>query len=389
MPGDQATRTLILILAVSGFASSFGMRIADPLVAEIARDLATDPRTIALMATAFALPYAFIQPVLGPVSDAVGKERIIKVCLAILAVAIAGSALARDPGTLLALRILAGVSAGGIIPASLALIGDRVALEGRHLAISRFLVAIILGQLSGASVSGLIAQLVSWRGVFVLAGGVTAAALVLFLRSAPPAPPPSRFSPKLALERYRAILANPRARALFAFVFVEGIAVFGIFPYVAPILEGRQAGGPFEAGLAISSFAVGGLVYSAMVAFLLRFLGLRWMLAVGGACAALALLVLGLPLPWWVYGAAMAVLGTGFYMMHNSFQTQVTEVMPSARASAVALHAFSYFGGQSLGPVLVGLGLVAIGQPATLVLCALAALAVGLTAAAVLSRPSP
>ena len=46
---------------------------------------------------------------------------------------------------------------------------------------------------------------------------------------------------------------------------------------------------------------------------------------------------------------AMVVLGLGFYMLHNSFQTQVTEIAPTARASAVALHAFSFFVGQALG----------------------------------------
>ncbi len=36
-------------------------------------------------------------------------------------------------------------------------------------------------------------------------------------------------------------------------------------------------------------------------------------------------------------------------MLHNSFQTQVTEVAPQARGSAVALHAFSFFSGQQSG----------------------------------------
>ncbi len=67
---------MILILAVSGFASTSAGRSVEPLVGVIARDLASDPRTVALLATAFALPYAFIQPILGPIADALGKERI-------------------------------------------------------------------------------------------------------------------------------------------------------------------------------------------------------------------------------------------------------------------------------------------------------------------------
>ena len=52
----------------------------------------------------------------------------------------------------------------------------------------------------------------------------------------------------------------------------------------------------------------------------------------------------------------MLGMGLGFYMLHNTFQAQVTEVAPKARASAVALHAFSFFCGQALGVVLMGVG---------------------------------
>jgi putative Mn2+ efflux pump MntP len=55
-----------------------------------------------------------------------------------------------------------------------------------------------------------------------------------------------------------------------------------------------------------------------------------------------------------LFVAAGLLLGLGFYMVHNSIQTRVTEVAPEARGSAVALHAFHFYVGQSLGPVAVG-----------------------------------
>ena len=66
-----------------------------------------------------------------------------------------------------------------------------------------------------------------------------------------------------ALRRYRAILANPRARVLFAAVFVEAIAVFGVFPHLAPMIEARGEGGPREAGLALAGFAAAGCLLGA------------------------------------------------------------------------------------------------------------------------------
>lgn len=381
----SSVQRLILILAVSGFASTAAGRSVEPLIGVIARDLNSDPRTVALLATAFALPYAFIQPVLGPIGDTLGKERIVPICLGVLAVAMAASALTTSLDLLFAFRVLAGMAAGGIIPLSLAMIGDRVAMAGRQVAISRFLAAVILGQLAGATVSGFLADWIGWRGIFGLAAALTAAAAVAAFLSFEKRPrSQAGFSFSEAIARYRRVIANPRARFLFAFVFVDGIAFFGMFPYIAPALEARGEGGPFEAGLVLAGFSVGGLVYAGLVAWMLRVLGLGRMLVTGGGLAGLSLLGMSLGHGWPFEAAMMAILGVGFFMLHNSYQTQATEVVPDARASTIALHAFSFFVGQAIGVVLFGAGIGAFGWTATIMVAALVALALGLASASVL-----
>jgi predicted MFS family arabinose efflux permease len=385
----MSPRNLILILATSGFAGTFSSRAVEPMVGVIARDLQSSPQTIALLSAAFALPYAFIQPILGPVGDALGKERVMKVALALLFLALACSAFAPDATTLFLLRIVAGTAAGGAVPLSIALIGDRVEMAHRQVALSRYLVAIIVGQLAGSSFAGLLAELIGWRGVFGLSTAMMAVALAATVIGFRGAVPGGRFDLGNAIRRYREILSNPRAVSLYVFVFVEAIAIFGIFPYVAPLLEERGGGGATEAGFAIGGFAIGGLVYSALVTWMLRTLGIRRILVGGGLCAAAALVVLGLGGDWKVDAAALLLMGLGFYMLHNTFQAQVTEVAPHARASAVALHAFSFFGGQALGVVVMGVGLRGIGLTAATGVAAAVILVVGLTASVVLTRPAP
>jgi predicted MFS family arabinose efflux permease len=380
-------RSFIWILASSGFASTFSGRAVEPMVGIIARDLATPVETAALLAAAFALPYAFIQPILGPVGDALGKERVMKVCLALLVLALFGSTLAPDITTLFALRIVAGAAAGGVIPLALALVGDRVEMARRQVAISRLLIAVITGQLVGSSLAWILAAFIGWRGVFVISAVMMVVAFVATLTGFRNAPRGAAFDLGTALRRYGEILRNPRARLLFGFVFVEAIAVFSIFPYLAPLLEERGQGGSAEAGLALAGFAIGGLVYSALVRWMLATLGLRLMLVAGGIISAAAFLAFGLAGSWQMDTLAMLALGTGFYMLHNSFQTQVTELAPQARASAVALHAFSFFCGQALGVVVFGFGLRAIGLLPSMAISAVAILLVGLAAAATLTRP--
>jgi predicted MFS family arabinose efflux permease len=384
----MSSRNLILILATSGFASSFSGRAVEPMVGVIARDLSSTPQTIALLSAAFALPYAFIQPVLGPVGDALGKERVMKVALAVLFLALACSIFAPDAATLFTLRIIAGAAAGGSIPLSLALIGDRVAMAQRQVALSRYMVAVIIGQLTGSSLAGLLAEWIGWRGVFTLSTIMIALALTATLIGFKGALPGGQFDLRSALLRYRDILSNPRALTLFSLVFVEAVAIFGIFPYVAPLLEERGGGGATEAGFALGGFAIGGLVYSALVAWMLKRLGIGRILVGGGFSAGAALVLLGLGGDWKLDAAAMLFLGLGFYMLHNTFQAQVTEVAPGARASAVALHAFSFFCGQALGVVLMGFGLRNSGLTGATSIAALIILGVGLAASFLLTRPA-
>ncbi len=116
LTAEFSTTRLIAILAVAGFASTFAGRSIEPLVGVLARDLRSDPHTVALLSTAFALPYALIQPILGPVGDALGKERVMAACLAVLTLALAACALTSDLDTLFGLRMVAGGSAGGVVP---------------------------------------------------------------------------------------------------------------------------------------------------------------------------------------------------------------------------------------------------------------------------------
>jgi len=346
---------LILLLGLAGFASAFSLRTTDPMLTIIAADLDVTVRQAALLASAYTLPYALMQVVLGPVGDAIGKSRLVRLALAVLTVGLALSAIAPSYATVMAGRILAGAFAGGIIPASMALIGDRVAYEERQIAISRFLLAVILGQMSGSVVAGMMAEAFGWRAVFGLAAGLTAlicAAALIGLRGEVEARSP--LSVADAKRRYATVLSNPASLFVFATVAGEGLLIFGIFPFVAPVLMSHGAAGAFEAGLTIAAFAIGGVLYSAVVRRLIASLGQWGMMKGGGLLAGLSYLVIAFPVPWPVVSMAFLVAGFGFYMLHNTMQTQATELAPTARGSALALFASSFFIGQGIGPVLYG-----------------------------------
>jgi predicted MFS family arabinose efflux permease len=377
-------RRLILLLGVSGFAGAFGGRVLDPFVTTLADEFDAPVQEAALLASAYALPFALIQPILGPVGDAVGKRRIIQVGLCCLTLFCLLAPLAPSLGVLLALRALAGMAAGGIMPLTLAAVGDAVPIEGRQVALSRLLVFSIVGQIAGGAVAGALGGVIGWRGVMLLCAGLSAAAAFVMLAvplSRVPEPR-ARFDAARAIRRYRGILSLPQARLLYGAVAVEGMLVFGTFPYFAPMLEARGLGSSLgataEAGMTVAAFGLGGVVYAMVARRLLARLGQGRMVVLGAGLAALALVAFGLAPAVAVFILAGLALGTGFYMIHNSIQTRVTELAPEARGSAVALHAFHFFIGQALGPVVMGVAMAGIGVAPALALAAVAILALGL-----------
>jgi predicted MFS family arabinose efflux permease len=368
MPSSpDATTRLILVLGLGAGASSLAGRALDPLMGVLSLEFGVAAATAALLGTAYALPYALVQPVLGPIGDAIGKQRVIRACLLLLAIALAACAAAPDIVTLGVLRVLSGAASGGIFPLAIAVIGDRVPIEKRQVALSRLLVAGLTGWVGGGALAAALGPLIGWRGVMLVCAAASVAAL-LVLRERDAVPAGGRPNLAEALARYRAILGNPAARVLYAAVFVEGSLVFGVFPFLAPLFTQRGHDGAAEAGLALTAFGLGGFAFGALAPAMLRGFGQSRMMMLGGCFSATALTVVALSPFAWLAIAAVTLLGLGFYMVHSSIQTRVTEVAPGSRGSAVALHAFHFFLGQSLGPVLMGVGWSVLGPvPALLV----------------------
>ena len=385
---QRSVNRLLNIVGVVTFATSLFTRSVDPVIPQIATALVVDTKTAALLSTAFALPYAVLQPLLGPLADVIGKARMMTLCLVLLTVASLASALAESFPVLLSLRMFSGIVSGGIFPAAMAFAADLAPIERRQVAISRILFAGMSGNLLGASAAGIVADLIGWRGVFVVVGALGALAFVAAVagfRGSPVQVP--RIPLKAVPASYRVILANPNAKVCFGAVFLEGIFIFGVFPYVALLLLAGGEARASIAGLVIAGFSIGGVVYTMLVGRLLGMVGQRRIMIGGAIVAAFALSVVALDLRWPMALVAFAMLGLGFYLLHGSIQVFMTELAPEARGASASLHSSSFFLGQAIGPIFYGLGFAWIGEDATLIVSAIAVVLIGFGSVRLLRAP--
>jgi YNFM family putative membrane transporter len=365
--------SLILVLGACGFASTFTMRLLDPLVPTLAAEFGRSIAQVATVATAFSFAYAVGQPFLGPIADSLGKLRTIATCLGALALLSLAVTFAGSFEVLTVVRMVAGIAAGGIIPVAMAAIGDRAPMAERQVMLGRFLVLMIVGQMVGAACSGLVAEHLGWRYVFLMAGAIAGIAGLLVVLVLKPRPDARRapLSFAGALANYAAVFANPRSKLLYGLVIVEGSLIFGMPPYIAAILQERAGVGPSQAGLVIAGTGLGGIVYGVLTRILVERLGPTRMTTLGGIVMGLAFALFSLPfLPWWSAVAIFTLNGFGFFLMHGTFQAQATELAPTARGSAVALFACALFCGHALGPVLMGAALHLFGTSGAILLFA-------------------
>lgn len=362
----------LVVVSFIAFSTSLFMRAIDPVVPQISGEFGIPAADVALLATAFALPFAIVQPLFGPVGDFFGKTKLMLIAMVVLVATTLIGAFAPNFTWLLISRIVAGAAAGGIFPAGLAFVSDSVAVERRQIALGRYVAAALAGNLTGAWAGGIVGDFSDWRGVLFAATvcGVIAFFLGLWgFRNVKHDRGP-RFDLAFAAKSYRAVFSNPRAKFCYLGVLLEGIAIFGLFPFVAILLHESGEFRATIAGFVIAGFAVGGAVFGLFVPQMLKAFGTRGLMIWGGVLCAAMLCVATLRLHWQYEFVTFFFMGIGFYMMHNCFQLAASEIAPTARGSAIALHSSFFFIGHAIGPVFYYWGLAHAGIAATLIAAA-------------------
>src|SRR6185369_2322325 len=151
--------SVLNLMAFMVFAQSLFMRSVDPVIPQIALNLSVETTTAALLSTAFTLPYALVQPVLGALADVFSKARLVAICMVTGGLTAIACGFVNDFDTLMVLRVLAGMTSGGTFPIIFALVGDRVPVSERQVAFGKLLFAAMTGNLLGASGAGVIGDL--------------------------------------------------------------------------------------------------------------------------------------------------------------------------------------------------------------------------------------
>lgn len=372
----------VVLLSMASFCAMATLRVVDPLLPEVASEFATTPGNASIIATTYALAYGLFQIAYGPLGDRFGKFLVITAATAAVTLAVAATALSSTLLALACLRFIAGAATAAIIPLALAYIGDITTYDQRQPVLARFMTGTVLGLLFGQVAGGIIMEIAGWRSVFLVLGGgfaLITALLACELRSSRVQRPdrPHSARPGRLLTQYFGIIRERHPRRVLAAVFLEGFLVYGGLTYLGAYLRTDYGLGYGTIGLLLAGFGVGGLLYTVISRPVIRHLGENGMVRTGGMSVLAGFGLMAFLPGWQLAAVANFLIGFGFFLFHNTLQTNATQMAPDARGSAVSLFAFSLFMGQGAGVALLGLFVDRIGYFLVFLFCGIGMLLLG------------
>ena len=354
----NSPKSTLRLIGLAAFSSLAAMRICDAMLIALGQEFHVTTGDASKVISAFAVAYGVLQLFYGPLGDRIGKVRVI--CLATFACAFFSLVTALSPtlNLLIFARAALGAAAAGIIPLSIAWVGDKVAYEKRQETLAGLMGATLSGMMVGQWFGGYAAQHLGWRAAFMaLAAIFLLAAVVLYRNTAGERSEyASQASSSTSLATYfrnsLRLLGMRRVRWVLGVTALEGALAYGSLAFIPSRLVENFGFSLSNAGAVMILFGVGGLLYSQLARRWLVLLGERGLARLGGLLFAVCLMVLAWARQPWLAAGSCFFAGLGLYMLHNTLQTQATQMAPESRGSAVTLFACSLFLGQSCGILL-------------------------------------
>ena len=160
-------RAIATVAIVGGtFMSVLGSTVLNVPIGAIARDLHVSIADAALLITTQAVTFAAFLPLADWIGNRFGRRNVYCAVLAGYSVAGVVGAVAPNLGVLIAVRIVQGLCAAGIVPLVMTLLSELYEPHERPLALSAWAMANSAGQAFGPPLGGLLTTYFGWRSIF-------------------------------------------------------------------------------------------------------------------------------------------------------------------------------------------------------------------------------
>lgn len=259
---------ITLTLAALGMLGPFTINTVFPAFSQIGEEFGASDVVLQQLISVYLASFAVMSVFHGPLSDALGRKKVMLAGLAIYILAMFGAVFASGMGMLIALRVLQGMSAGAATIVSRVVIRDLFAGAEAQRLMAQVMMIFALSPVIAPMLGGWLLLLGDWRWVFA---GVGIYGVVVMVATAlmPESLPKENRIPLRVGSVVGALWEVGRSPALvrIALATAFGFAAHFVFVAAAPIIVVRLLGlgeqdfwvlfGPLIIGMMAGSYLVG------------------------------------------------------------------------------------------------------------------------------------
>jgi predicted MFS family arabinose efflux permease len=341
-----------------------------PIIPHLAKEFQVNNQFIGLVIPAYMIPYGVTSLIFGLIADRIGRKPVMLTSLFAMLILVFLSATAQSAGQLIGWRLLTGLSASGLIPQILTLVGELYPYAQRGRPLGWIFGAMAGGMALGSTFGAILISSIGWRGLFISTGIL---AIILFRilwkqrRSIASRRSEIPFDLKNLLMGYKSLLTSYRGARTYGYVFLNGIFHSGVFTWLGLYLSQRYGFSETQIGLTLLGYGIPGVLCGPIIGKMADRWGRGRLLPIGFALAAAAPLLLIPNVPPIVATLAATMLSLGYDLTQPLLAGIVTSVGAERPGQAMGLNVFTLFIGFGTGGYLFG-EVLRFGFPPTLAL---------------------
>ncbi|MCL6639204.1 MAG: MFS transporter [Firmicutes bacterium] len=371
MNESQRYRRANIALFIASFITFSDIYMSQPLLPLFVRDfqLSSSQASLAVSLVIFPVGLSFL--FYAPVSDTVGKKKLLSVVLVLSSFPGLLSAYARTFNGVLAGRLLDGLLLAGVPAIAMAYIGEEFDNKKLASVMGLYISGNTLGGMGGRIISGFIAGSFSWRESFLFLSVLHLLGAIAFVFLLPRSRDfrPVRYRP---LNAFTHSIENFKNPLLLGAYITGGLTMFN-FVGLFNLLTFRLSAPPYnftsnQLGLLFLTY-LSGTFSSASIGILSSRRGVLFSARLG-LMLALAGLVLTLFESFRLILAGLILFCFGFFAAHSSATSWVSSAAQKDKAAASGLYVLFYYTGASLSGVVLSPVWDAWGWPGVIAVCA-------------------
>ncbi|MGQ7875435.1 MFS transporter [Bacillus sp. 1A] len=373
--------SMIRILTIVAFFVGLDSLIVAPLLPAITETISIPDGSGGLLITIYALCYGITAPLFGPMSDRVGRKRMIIMGFVIFSISTFCTGLAKDFEMLLLFRGLTGLSGAMIMPSIFALVGDKVTYESRGKAMGTIMGAMVGSTVIGVPIGAFLSEIGNWQWTFYSIGLLTLFLTLLVNHILENEKTRNEVHVSIAKTLGASLkMALVNISVLFALLatFLWTIGLHGMFSYIGVYYGNNFGLSVGEIGIVIFLAGIGSVAGNILGGKLADKIGKRNVISIASIVAAITVMIFSFSIENLTIVITVHIIWSLFIGFGQASLTAlISELNPAVRGTVMALNGSAMYIGMTIASGIASLA-VSNGFPFSSlgIMCAIASLLV-------------